>query len=72
VLVGVAVGLGGVLLLVRLAGPRPVDAPAAGMPVVAAVALAAMLAFHGQRLIAEVELRAIAAQIQSVGDHAFD
>lgn len=72
VLVGVTVGLGGVLLLVRLAGPRPVGAPAAGMPVVAAVALAAMLAFHGQRLLAEPELRAIAAQIQSVGDRAFD
>jgi membrane-associated phospholipid phosphatase len=72
VLVGVAVGLGGVLALVRLAGPRPVEARAAGMPVVAAVALVAMLTFHGQRLIAESELRAIAAQIQAAGDRAFD
>jgi membrane-associated phospholipid phosphatase len=72
VLVGVAVGLGGLLVLVRLAGPRPVDARTAGMPIVAAVALAAMLTFHGQRLIAESELRAIAAQIQAAGDRAFD
>ena len=42
------------------------------MPVVAAVALGAILAFHGHRLIAEVELRAIAAQLQSVGDRAFN
>jgi membrane-associated phospholipid phosphatase len=72
VLIGIAVGLGGVLALVRLAGPPPVAARAAGMPVVAAVALAAMLTFHGQRLIAESELRAIAAHIQAAGDPAFD
>ena len=72
VLVGGAVGLGGVLVLAWLAGPRRADARAAGMPVVAAVALGAILAFHGHRLIAEVELRAIAAQLQSVGDRAFN
>ena len=72
VLVGIAVGLGGLLVLVRLAGPRPVEPRAAGMPRVAAVALAAMLTFHGHRLIAESELRVIAAQIQAAGDRAFD
>jgi membrane-associated phospholipid phosphatase len=72
VLVGGAVGLGGALVLAWLAGPRRTDARAAGMPVIAAVALAAILAFHGQRLIAESELRAIAAHIQSVADRAFN
>jgi membrane-associated phospholipid phosphatase len=72
VLVGVAVGLAGVLVLVQLAGSRPAEARAAGMPVLAAVALAAMLTFHGHRLLAETELRAIAAQIQAAGDRAFD
>jgi membrane-associated phospholipid phosphatase len=72
VVVGGAVGLTGALALVWLAGPRSTDARTAGMPVVTTIALAAMLAFHGQRLIAESELRAIAAHIQSVGDHAFN
>src|SRR4051812_20321796 len=72
VLVGGAVGLGGVLVLVRLVGPRPAGARATDMPMVAAVALVAMLAFHGQRLFADDELRALAAQVQSVGDRAFD
>lgn len=72
VLVGGAVGLSGALVLVRLAGPHRIDARATDMPVVAAVALATMLAFHGQRLIAESGLRAIAAHIQSAGDRAFN
>ena len=72
VLVGGVVGLSGALVLVWLAGPRRTDARAAGMPVIAAVALAAILAFHGQRLGAESELRAIAAHIQSAGDRAFN
>ena len=72
VLVGGAVGLGGVLVLVRLAGPHRIDVRVTGMPVVAVVALATMLAFHGQRLLAESELRAIAAHIQSVSDRAFN
>jgi membrane-associated phospholipid phosphatase len=72
VLVGIAVGLGGVLVMVRLAGPRPAGARAAGLPMVAAVALAVMLTFHGHRLFAETKLREIAAQIHAVGDRAFD
>ena len=70
VLVGGAVGLGGALVLAWLAGPWRTNTRATGMPVVAAVALAAMFAFHGQRLVAENELRAIAAHIQSAGDRA--
>ena len=69
VLVGVAVGLAGLLALDRRAGPAP---HRAGLPALAAVALAAMLAFHGQRLLAEPELRAIAAHLQPAGDRAFD
>jgi membrane-associated phospholipid phosphatase len=72
VLVGGAVGLAGAVVLVWLAGPHRADARSTAMPVVGAVALVAMLAFHGQRLIAESELRAIAAHIQSVSDHAFN
>ncbi|TDH57911.1 phosphatase PAP2 family protein [Dankookia rubra] len=72
VLVGVAVGLAGLLALDRLAGPAPAAPRRAGLPVLAAVALAAMLAFHGQRLLAEPELRAIAAHLQPAGDRAFD
>ena len=60
------------LVLVRLAGPGPAGSRRAGMPVVAAVALAAMLTFHGHRMFAETELRAIAAHIQTVSDRAFD
>ncbi|MFC7477333.1 phosphatase PAP2 family protein [Dankookia sp. GCM10030260] len=74
VLVGGAVGIAGALALARaLARPaQPRRAAAAGAPVLAAVALAAVLTFHGNRLIAEAKLRAIAAQIQSAGDRAFD
>lgn len=72
VLVGTAVGLGGVLALVRLAGPAPAAPRRAGTPVLAAVAVVAILTFHGHRMLAETELRAIAAHLQSVGDRALD
>ena len=72
VLVGGAVGLGGVVALVRLAGPHRIDTRIADMPIVAAVALTTVLTFHGQRLFAEGKLQAIAAHIQSFVDHAFN
>jgi membrane-associated phospholipid phosphatase len=67
VLVGGAVGLAGVLILARLAGPRRPNAPTSGLVIVATVALFGVLAFHGHRLHAEAELQLIAAEIRSVG-----
>ena len=65
VLVGGAVGLAGALALAKLAGPRRPGASARGHAVVAAVALLAVLAFHGHRLNAEAELHRIAAEVRS-------
>lgn len=65
VLVGGAVGLAGVLVLAKLAGPRRADAPACGPVLVAAVALLAVLTFHGNKLHAEAALRSIAAEVRS-------
>ncbi len=67
VLVGGAVGLAGALASAWLAGPRRPGARAPGLAVVAAVALLAVVALHGQRLHAEPKLRAIAAEIRSGG-----
>ena len=65
VLVGGAVGLAGALALAGLAGPRRPDASARGHAFVAAVALLAVLAFHGRRLNAEADLRRIATEVRS-------
>ena len=54
--VGAAVGLVGVAVLVRLAGPRP---PLRSWPAVAA-AMVVILIFHGVRLQAEQTIHAIA------------
>jgi membrane-associated phospholipid phosphatase len=65
VLVGGAVGLAGVLSLAWLAGPRRPAAPLRGRVVIALVALLGILAFHGQHLWAEGELRGIAAELRA-------
>jgi hypothetical protein len=63
------VGLAGVLLLARLAGPGPepgrAGAPRSGTAAVVAVALLAVLALHGSRFHAEPGLRAFAAEIRA-------
>lgn len=72
VLVGGAVGMAGVLALAWLAGPHPAEEEAriagrgrAGMAVVAAVSLVAVLTLHGTKLHAEAALRSIAAEVRS-------
>ena len=62
VLVGMAVGLGGIVTLIRLAGapPRAVHAPVLAVP-----ALAAMLLFHGGHLHGESALDHIAAALRA-------
>ncbi|GAA0583941.1 hypothetical protein GCM10009416_22960 [Craurococcus roseus] len=72
VLVGGAVGMAGVLALAWLAGPRRAEEEVrsagrgrAGMAVVAAVSLIAVLTLHGTKLHAEAALRSIAAEVRS-------
>jgi membrane-associated phospholipid phosphatase len=65
VLLGGAVGLAGVLFLARVVGSRRSGAPASGLVIVVTIALFGVLAFHGHRLHAEMELRQIAAKIRS-------
>jgi membrane-associated phospholipid phosphatase len=65
VLVGGIVGLAGVLVLAKLAGPRRAAAPAHGLAVVAAVSLLAVLTLHGTKLHAEAAIRSIAAEVRS-------
>ena len=65
VLAGAVVGLAGALALARMAGPRRREAPAFGLAVVAAAALAAVLALHGTTLHAEDGIAALAAQIRA-------
>lgn len=64
VLAGAMVGLAGALALARMAGPRR-EAPAFGLAVVAAAALAAVLALHGTTLHAEGGIAALAEQIRA-------
>ncbi len=69
VLVGGAAGLAGVLALAKLAGPpRRPDARGSGHAVVAATALLAVRAFHGNRLPADAELRRVVAEFRSAGE----
>ena len=81
VLVGGAVGMAGVLALAWLAGPPRAgddESPAgpgsrrAGMAVVAAVSLLAVLTLHGTKLHAEAALRSIAAEVRSWSAPHFD
>ncbi|TCZ60925.1 phosphatase PAP2 family protein [Roseicella aquatilis] len=65
VLAGTAVGAAGTLCLAWLAGPARPAAPARSRAVLAVVALIGMLAFHGHRLPAEQEIRAIAAELRT-------
>jgi len=60
VLMGAAVGIGGVVALARLAGPRPPQARMFGLVI---VLVAVVMAFHGHRLAAEETIRLIAEQI---------
>jgi membrane-associated phospholipid phosphatase len=68
VLVGAAVGMAGALALAGLAGPRRSETPKSGHAVVAAAALLAVLAFHGNRLHADAELRRVVSEFRSAGE----
>jgi membrane-associated phospholipid phosphatase len=63
VLVGAALGLGGVTLFARLAGARPNATSGHSLVLPAAATLISLLTFHGQRLPAEQALRTLAAQL---------
>lgn len=69
VLVGGAVGLGGVLVLAWLVGWPRSEGPAKppGLALVLTAALCGALIFHGTRLNAEGLLRSIAAEIRPAG-----